>query len=57
VHCRRMRSGDLARAILLAASGRLELASLVSARYALDEGPRAFRDLVERRGLKVVVEP
>ncbi len=26
-------------------------------RYGLAEGPQAFRDLVERRGLKVVVEP
>ena len=57
VLCRRMRASDLARAILLAESGRLELASLVSARYRLEEGPQAFRDLVERRGLKVVVEP
>ena len=32
-------------------------ASLVSARYPLDEGAQAFRDLVDRRGLKVVVEP
>ena len=55
--CRRMRSGDLRRAILLAESGRLKLASLVSARYPLDEGAQAFRDLVERRGLKVVVQP
>ncbi len=57
VLCRRMRAGDLSGAIRLAESGRLELASLVSARYPLDEGPQAFSDLVERRGLKVVVEP
>lgn len=57
VLCRRMRAGDLPRAIALAESGRVELASLVSARYRLDEGPQAFRDLVERRGLKVVVQP
>ena len=35
----------------------LELASLVSARYGLDEWAGAFHDLVERSGLKVVVEP
>lgn len=55
--CRRMRASDLPRAIRLAESRGLELGSLVTARYGLDEGPQAFRDLVERRGLKVVVEP
>ncbi len=57
VLCRRMRAGDLPRAIALAESGRIELESLVSARYRLDEGPQAFRDLIERRGLKVLVQP
>ena len=57
VFCRRMRAGDLPRAILAAESGRLELASLVTARYRLDEWAEAFHDLVERSGLKVVVEP
>ena len=57
VLCRRMRADDLPRAIHAAESGRLELSSLVSARYPLDEGAQAFRDLVDRRGLKVVVEP
>jgi L-iditol 2-dehydrogenase len=55
--CRRMRATDLPRAIRLAESRDLELGSLVTARYGLDDGPQAFRDLVERRGLKVVVEP
>ena len=55
--CRRMRASDLPRAIRLAESGGLELGALVSARYGLAEGPQAFRDLVDRRGLKVVVEP
>ena len=55
--CRRMRASDLPRAIRLAESGCLELGALVTARYGLAEGPQAFRDLVERRGLKVVVEP
>jgi L-iditol 2-dehydrogenase len=57
VSCRRMRADDLPRAILAAESGTVELSSLVSARYPLDESPQAFRDLVDRRGLKVVVEP
>jgi L-iditol 2-dehydrogenase len=55
--CRRMRAKDLPRAIALAESGRLELASLVSARYSLDEGTQAFCDLVKRRGVKVLVQP
>jgi L-iditol 2-dehydrogenase len=57
VACRRMQADDLRRAILAADSGAVELSSLVSARYPLDEASQAFRDLVERRGLKVVVEP
>ncbi len=55
--CRRMRATDLPRAIRLAAHGGVELGSLVTARYGLADGPEAFRDLVARRGLKVVVEP
>jgi L-iditol 2-dehydrogenase len=57
VLCRRMRADDLPRAIRAAGSGGVELSSLVSARYPLEEGAQAFRDLVDRRGLKVVVEP
>jgi L-iditol 2-dehydrogenase len=57
VLCRRMRADDLPRAIRAAESGGLELSSLVTARYPLDQGAQAFRDLVDRRGLKVVVEP
>jgi L-iditol 2-dehydrogenase len=55
--CRRMRASDLPRAIALAAAGDVELDSLVTSRYGLADGPEAFRELVERRGLKVVVEP
>jgi L-iditol 2-dehydrogenase len=57
VLCRRMRADDLPRAIHAAESGGLMLSPLVSARYPLEEGALAFRDLVDRRGLKVVVEP
>jgi L-iditol 2-dehydrogenase len=55
--CRRMRATDLPRAIRLASGTGLELGGLVSRRHGLAEGPQAFRELVERRGLKVVVEP
>jgi L-iditol 2-dehydrogenase len=55
--CRRMKPADLPRAIRLAEAGEVELAGLVSGRYALSEWRDAFDDLVERRGLKVVVEP
>jgi L-iditol 2-dehydrogenase len=55
--CRRMEPGDLPRAIRLAASGRVELGSLVGERHALSDFDEAFRALVERRSLKVVVEP
>jgi L-iditol 2-dehydrogenase len=55
--CRRMKPADLLRAIRLAEAGEVELGELVSGRYALSEWREAFDDLVERRGLKVVVEP
>jgi L-iditol 2-dehydrogenase len=55
--CRRMRASDLPRAIRLVDGGAVELGALVTARYGLAEGPQAFRDLVDRSGLKVVVEP
>ncbi len=55
--CRRMKPADLPRAIRLAEAGEVELGGLVSGRYALSEWHDAFDDLVERRGLKVVVEP
>lgn len=55
--CRRMKPADLPRAIRLAEAGDVELGELVGSRYALSEWREAFGDLVERRGLKVVVEP
>ena len=54
---RRMRAADLPRALRLAAERRIDLAPLVSGRYALDEWSDAFAALRERRGLKVVIEP
>ena len=55
--CRRMEPADLPRAIRLAESGRVDLASLVGVRYPLSAWQEAFAALVDRRGLKVVVEP
>ena len=55
--CRRMRAEHLPRAIELVDAGRIELAPLVSASYALDDFPSAFADLRERSGLKVIVTP
>jgi threonine dehydrogenase-like Zn-dependent dehydrogenase len=52
-----MKPADLSRAIRLAEAGDVELGRLISGRYALSEWREAFAELVERRGLKVVVEP
>jgi L-iditol 2-dehydrogenase len=45
------------RAIALAASGRVDLGSLVSHRFGLAQAPEAFAVAARRDGLKVVVEP
>jgi len=55
--CRRMEPADLPRAIRLAESGEVDLASLVGERYPLDAWEEAFAALVDRRSLKIVVEP
>jgi L-iditol 2-dehydrogenase len=55
--CRRMKPEDLPRAIELAAAGRVDLESLVGERHPLYEWEEAFAALVDRRSLKVVVEP
>lgn len=55
--CRRMEPSDLSRAIDLVASGRVVLEGLVTARYGLDGWEDAFAALLDRRGLKVIVEP
>ncbi|HXY81809.1 MAG TPA: zinc-binding dehydrogenase [Gaiellaceae bacterium] len=54
---RRMEPADLPRAIRLADSGGVDLASLVGERHPLSSWQDAFAALVERRSLKVVVEP
>lgn len=55
--CRRMRPPDLPRAIDLVASGAVRLDGLVTARHGLDGWRQAFDALIDRRGIKVVVEP
>jgi L-iditol 2-dehydrogenase len=54
---RRMTAPDLDRAIALAADGRIELSSLITDRFPIDDAPAAFAALAARRGLKVVVQP
>jgi L-iditol 2-dehydrogenase len=54
---RRMTAPDLDRAIELAADGRVDLAALVTDRFALADVAAAFETATARRGLKVVVEP
>jgi L-iditol 2-dehydrogenase len=55
--CRRMEPEDLPRAIELAADGRVDLGMLVGERHPLSGWEQAFAALLERRSLKVVVEP
>jgi L-iditol 2-dehydrogenase len=45
------------RAISFVASGRVDVASLVSHRFPLAEADTAFAVAVAREGLKVIVEP
>jgi L-iditol 2-dehydrogenase len=45
------------RTIRLADSGLVDVASLITARFPLDQAPEAFRTASVRTGLKVVVEP
>ena len=54
---RRMAETDLPRAIGLAGAGRVDLSTLITHRYPLDEVSNAFATLASRRGLKVVVKP
>jgi len=54
---RRMRGADLGRAIDLAAAGSVDLKSLVSARFSLDQSAEAFGRLARYDGLKTIVRP
>jgi L-iditol 2-dehydrogenase len=53
---RRMQAGDLDAAIAAVAAGAVDPAPLVTARHTLADYAAAFDELVDRRGLKVVVE-
>lgn len=57
VFCRRMLPEDLVGAALLAGDGRVDLDALVSHRYPIETADEAFRTLVQRSGLKVIVLP
>lgn len=54
---RRMQAPHLQQAVNLVHAGVVPLAPLVSATYALADGPAAFAALVRRDGLKVIVRP
>ena len=54
---RRMAATDLSRAVRMAEAAGLSLAPLITERHPLADAPLAFASLVERRGIKVVVEP
>jgi L-iditol 2-dehydrogenase len=54
--CRRMTASDLPRAIALMAAGRVELRPLISARHPIERAAEAFAALVDRRGLKTIVQ-
>jgi len=57
VLCRRMIGSDLTRGIQLVGDGRVDLTPLVSEGFPLADADAAFAALVERRGLKVLIEP
>jgi L-iditol 2-dehydrogenase len=55
--CRRMLPGDMVRAAEMAGSGLPGLQGLVSHRYPMSQAGDAFRALIERVGLKVMIIP
>ena len=55
--CRRMQPADLSRAVSLVAAGSLEVTTLISDRFRLEESQQAMAALATRRGLKIVVRP
>lgn len=54
--CRRMKHA-YPRAIQLVESGKIDVASLITHRYPLRDFRRAIETAIQRKGLKVVVEP
>jgi L-iditol 2-dehydrogenase len=54
---RRAKAHHMLRAIELVDHGLVSLEGLISSTYALEDAPAAFRDLVARDGLKIVIKP
>ena len=54
---RRMRAGDLKRAVQLAERGKVSFEALVTERHTLASAEAAFGSLVSRSGIKIVIEP
>jgi L-iditol 2-dehydrogenase len=54
---RRSTHDTFRRAVQLAEAGSIDLGGLVTLRVPLAEGPRAFEALVQRDGIKTVIEP
>ncbi|MDJ0953461.1 MAG: alcohol dehydrogenase catalytic domain-containing protein [Acidimicrobiia bacterium] len=54
---RRMKAHHMHRAIELVDRGTVDLDELITARFPISEGPRAFDQLVVRAGLKIVINP
>jgi L-iditol 2-dehydrogenase len=50
-------TNDCRQAAAIVNSGRIDLSPLISARYALKDGPQAFQAAEDRHSLKVVVKP
>jgi L-iditol 2-dehydrogenase len=57
VLARRMKEDVYERGARLVESGRVDVASLVTARFPLERAAEAFASAVSRRGLKVVIQP
>ena len=54
---RRIKEDVYERGMRLAEAGRVDLTSLVTARFPLGQADEAFRVAASRRGLKVVIQP
>lgn len=57
VMSRRMKVQHLHRAIELVDRGLVDLSGMITARYPINEGPEAFKRLLTRSELKIVVKP
>jgi L-iditol 2-dehydrogenase len=57
VMSRRMKQHHMHRAIDLVDRGGVDLGGMITARFPINEGPKAFNKLVERSELKIVIKP